>query len=98
MSFRILTRVTLYGLLILSSPVGAQPKTLPRIGYVTAGSASVAAPNVEAFRQGLQQLGYREGKNIFVEWRYADGKIDRLRDLADELVRMKVDVIVTAST
>jgi ABC-type uncharacterized transport system substrate-binding protein len=53
---------------------------------------------VEAFRQGLQQSGYVEGKDILVEWRYADGKRDRLRELADELVRMKVDVIVTAST
>jgi putative ABC transport system substrate-binding protein len=75
-----------------------QPKKLPRIGYLTAGSASVAASNVEAFRQGLQQSGYVEGKDILVEWRYADGKRDRLRELADELVRMKVDVIVTAST
>jgi putative ABC transport system substrate-binding protein len=89
----------LYGLLILNFRAEAQqPKKLPRIGYLTAGSASVAASNVEAFRQGLQQSGYVEGKDILVEWRYADGKRDRLRELADELVRMKVDVIVTAST
>ena len=92
-------RLALYGLLILNFRAEAQqPKKLPRIGYLTAGSASVAASNVEAFRQGLQQSGYVEGKDILVEWRYADGKRDRLRELADELVRMKVDVIVTAST
>ena len=92
-------RLALYGLLIFNFRAEAQqPKKLPRIGYLTAGSASVAASNVEAFREGLQQSGYVEGKNILVEWRYADGKRDRLRELADELVRMKVDVIVTAST
>jgi len=92
-------RLALYGLLILNFRAEAQqPKKLPRIGYLTAGSASVAASNVEAFRQGLQQSGYVEGKDILVEWRYADGKRDRLRELADELDRMKVDVIVTAST
>jgi putative tryptophan/tyrosine transport system substrate-binding protein len=96
---RSVIRLALYGLLILNFRAEAQqPKKLPRIGYLTAGSASVAASNVEAFRQGLQQSGYVEGKDILVEWRYADGKRDRLRELADELVRMKVDVIVTAST
>ena len=50
----------------------------------------------EAFRQGLRELGYVEGKNIIIQFRYAEGKLDRLRDLAAELVRLKVDIIVTA--
>src|SRR5205807_7727573 len=50
----------------------------------------------EAFRQGLRDLGYVEGKSIVIEWRYAEGKFDRLPDLAAELVRLKVDVMVTA--
>jgi putative ABC transport system substrate-binding protein len=53
------------------------------------------ATRVEAFRQGLRELGYIDGKNIVVEWRYADGKLDRVPELASELVRLKVDIIVT---
>ena len=53
-------------------------------------------PAPTAFRQGLRELGYVEGKNIVIEWRYAEGKVDRLSALAAELVRLKVDVIVTA--
>ena len=59
-------------------------------------SPSTISARVEAFRQGLRELGYVEGKNIVIEWRYAEGKPDRLRELAAELVRLKVDVIVTA--
>ncbi len=73
-----------------------QPAKITRIGYLDAVSLSVNAARVEAFRQGLRKLGYVEGKNIFIEWRSADGKLDRLPALAAELVRLKVDVIVTA--
>jgi len=74
-----------------------QPKKVPRIGFQSAASPSANAARIEAFRQGLRELGYEEGKNIVIEYRYAEGKIDRLPDLAAELVRLKVDVIVTAA-
>jgi putative ABC transport system substrate-binding protein len=72
-----------------------QPTKVPRIGFLTAPSPSVQADRTEAFRQGLRELGYVEGKNIVIEWRYAEGKLDRLPALAAELVRLKVDVIVS---
>jgi len=72
-----------------------QPAKITRIGYLDAVSLSVNAARVEAFRQGLRKLGYVEGKNIFIEWRSADGKLDRLPALAAELVHLKVDIIVT---
>jgi putative ABC transport system substrate-binding protein len=81
----------------LSFPVEAQqPKNVPRIGFLSATSPSAIAARVEAFRRGLRELGYVEGKNIVIEWRYAEGKLDRLSELAAELVRLKVDVIVSA--
>ncbi|OGQ18716.1 MAG: hypothetical protein A3C54_06500 [Deltaproteobacteria bacterium RIFCSPHIGHO2_02_FULL_60_17] len=67
---------------------------MPRIGYLTGGSPS--SGYYEAFRQGLRELGYAEGKNIIIEFYFAEGKLDRLPSLAAELVRLKVDVIVTA--
>ena len=73
-----------------------QPKKVPRIGYLTGASLSAAAPRTEAFRQGLRELGYVEGKNIVVEYRYAEGKLDRQSELAAELVRLKIDALVTA--
>ena len=72
-----------------------QPKKVPRIGFLTTVSPSTISDRVEAFRQGLRELGYVEGKNIVIEWRYAEGKADRLPGLAAELVRLKVEVIVT---
>jgi len=83
-------------LLALCTPAEAQqPKKVPRIGLLAAVSPSVISARIEAFRQGLRELGYVEGKNIVIEWRYAEGKPDRLRELAAELVRLKVDVIVS---
>jgi len=73
-----------------------QPAKVPRIGFLSATSPSAIAARVEAFRRGLRELGYVEGKNIVIEWRYAEGKLDRLSELAAELVRLNVDVIVTA--
>ena len=72
-----------------------QPTKVPRIGSLYAGDPSTQSARIEAFRQGLRDLGYVEGKNIVVEYRYADGKPDRLPALAAELVRLKVDVIIS---
>jgi ABC-type uncharacterized transport system substrate-binding protein len=73
-----------------------QPKKVPRIGYLGGASLSAIPERIEAFRQGLRELEYVEGKNIVIEWRWAEGKPDRLPDLAAELVRLKVDIIVSA--
>jgi putative ABC transport system substrate-binding protein len=82
-------------LLALHGSAQAQPsQTFARIGYVFATSSSVAAPRVEAFQQGLRELGYIEGKNILIEWRYAENE-RRLASLTAELVHLKVNVIVT---
>jgi putative ABC transport system substrate-binding protein len=73
-----------------------QPARTPRIGILIAPSASSFSARVEAFRRRLRELGYVEGKNIVIEYRYAEGKVERIPDLAAELVRLKVDVIVTS--
>jgi putative tryptophan/tyrosine transport system substrate-binding protein len=73
-----------------------QPTKVPRIGYLAVSSAAAHAPRTEGFRQGLRELGYIEGKNIVIEQRYAEGNLDRLPELAAELVRLKVDIIVAA--
>jgi putative ABC transport system substrate-binding protein len=88
----------LFAVILLAVPVIAeaqQPTKIPRIGYLGGGSPSSNPARIEAFRQGLRELGYIEGKNIVVEYRYAEGKADGGRELAAELVRLKVDVIVT---
>jgi ABC-type uncharacterized transport system substrate-binding protein len=72
-----------------------QAKKVARIGYLAAVSASANPARIEAFRQGLRELGYVEGKNIVIEYRFADGKNERLPGLAAELVGLKVDVIVS---
>ena len=71
-----------------------QPTKIPRIGYLI--GASFMPARSEALREGLREFGYLEGKTILIEWRSAEGKLDRLPALASELVRLKVDVIVTA--
>src|SRR5262245_53164507 len=71
-----------------------QPKKVPRIGYLATRSQPGA--NEKAFLQGLQSLGYIEGQTIAIEWRFAQEKFDPLPELASELVRLKVDVIVTS--
>ena len=71
---------------------------VPRIGYLAATSRSTNSVRSEAFRQGLRQLGYEEGKNIIIEYRFAEGNLDRLPALAAELVQLKVEVMVTVGT
>ena len=73
-----------------------QPAKIPRVGYLDA--ASTSAERIEAFRQGLRDLGYVDGKNIVVDRKSADGRVDRLAALAAELVRLKTSVIVTGGT
>jgi len=85
-------------LLALSlSAQAQQPAGIPRIGILLPTTASVYLPRVEAFRRRLRELGYVEGKNTVIEYRYAEGTLERLPDLAAELVRLKVDVIVATA-
>lgn len=71
--------------------------TMPRIGFLGVATPAAWGPRLDAFRAGLRELGYVEGKNIAIEFRFAEGHYDRLPALAAELVRLKVDVIVTHS-
>jgi hypothetical protein len=73
-----------------------QTKKVPRIGYLSPRHG--IEPREEAFRKGLRELGYIEGENVIIEWRFTEGKRERQVDLATELVRLKVDCIVTAGT
>jgi putative ABC transport system substrate-binding protein len=91
-------------LLVLSFPVQAQqPKSIRRIGYLSrdlhpSDSRAAAPHTLEAFRKGLGELGYIEGKTIIIEYRYADERLERLPALAEELVRLKVEIIVADTT
>jgi ABC-type uncharacterized transport system substrate-binding protein len=73
-----------------------QPKKVPHVGVLAGGSASSDKARIDALRQGLRELGYMEGKNLVIEYAYADGKTNRLTELAARLVHLKVEVIVTA--
>src|SRR5919106_242908 len=89
----------LLAVLLLASihPAESQQSVkVSRIGYLAAASLSANAARTEAFQRGLRELGYVERKNIAIEWRYAEGKRDRLPKFAAELVRLNLDVIVTA--
>jgi putative ABC transport system substrate-binding protein len=77
---------------------GQQPEKLYRIGMLERTSAGINAANVEGFRQGLRELGHLEGKGFVLEYRSADGRDERFPALADELVRLKVDLIITRGT
>ena len=85
--------------LLLGPGVSAQtqqPTKIPRIGYLGATSPAATAARIDGFKLGLRELGYVEGKTIFIDYRWAEGKLDRIPGLAAELVRLNVDVIVTA--
>ena len=86
-------------LFALCLSAGAQQSNkIPRIGFLSALFPTTNPARIEAFRQGLRDVGYVEGKNIIIEYRYAERKFDRLPALATELVRLKVDVIVTSAS
>jgi putative ABC transport system substrate-binding protein len=94
-------RLALYCLLIIvllitDLAAAQQAKKVPRIGFLVASNSSANSDRIEAFRQGLRELGYVEGKNIVIEYRAAEGKLDRLPGLAAELIDHNADVIVTA--
>ena len=88
----ILIAAVLFALEVIAE--AQQPKKVPRIGFLAAPSQSFFSARAEGFRQGLRNLGYIEGKNIVIEYRYAEGNQGRLPDLAAELVSLRVDVIV----
>ena len=86
-------------LFALSLPVAAQePAKIWRIGVLVSSSASLNASRDDALRQGLREMGYVEGKNIIMEYRYAEGKLDRLSELAADLVRSRPDLILVGGT
>jgi putative tryptophan/tyrosine transport system substrate-binding protein len=99
MNGRITALVAAAAILVFSVLAEAQqPKKIPRIGFLMPGSRSTYSMRIEAFRNGLRELGYTEGQNIAIEWRFVEGKSDRLAGFAADLVRSKVDVIVTSTT
>jgi putative tryptophan/tyrosine transport system substrate-binding protein len=91
-----LTLILSFATPLVSQPQHSQPATVPRIGYLFLQPFSASAHLRDAFRQGLRELGYVEGQNIAIDFRNAEGRPERLRDLASELVRLRVAVIVAA--
>src|SRR5262245_25164054 len=86
---------TLLFALCSSAEAAAQQAKVPRIGFLTNNSPTTFPAGDAAFRLGLRELGYIEGKNIVIEWRYGDGNPGRLREMLNELIRSNVAVIVT---
>jgi putative ABC transport system substrate-binding protein len=83
-------------LITFSSTAAQQPKKVPRIGYLSAFESARESARAEEIRLALRERGYIEGQNIAIEYRYAEGKLDRFPELAAELARLKVDIIVVA--
>jgi putative tryptophan/tyrosine transport system substrate-binding protein len=93
--------ITLLGGAAVAWPLAAraqQPGKMARIGFLGSATAAGSAKSVEAFRAGLRDFGHVESRNIVIEFRWAEGKYDRLNDLVAELIRLNVDVIVTHGT
>src|SRR5262245_53381629 len=93
--------ITVVGGSILAAPLAAEAQQTAkghRIGVLIGSSESFIAPYIAIFRQALRALGYAQGSNIAFEYRYADGNYDRLPALAADLVRIKVDIVVTEGT
>ena len=90
----ILVAVVLLALGVIAD--AQQPKKIPRIGYLAAGDPASESARAEAIRLALHELGHLEGQNIAIEYRYSHGKNDRASELAAELVRLRVDIIVVA--
>jgi putative ABC transport system substrate-binding protein len=90
----ILLVVVLLAVAVIAEP--QQPKKVPRIGYLSQFDPATESTRAKAIRLALGKLGYIEGQNIAIEYRYAEGKSDRYPELAAELVRLKVDIIVAA--
>ena len=91
----ILVAVVLLAVAVMAE--AQQPKKVPRIGYLSTGDPASESSRAEGIRLALRELGYIEGQNIAIEYRYAEGKNDRLPELAADLVHLKVDIIVVAS-
>ena len=91
----ILVAVILFALAVIAE--AQQPKKVPRIGYLSNADAATDSARAEGIRLALRELGYIEGQNIAIEYRYAEGRSDRAPELAAELVRLKVDIIVVAT-
>src|ERR687888_2715878 len=94
-------RIVMLILSLLTVPLTSQAQPtahVPRLGLLMLGSASAFVSGIDAFRQGLRDLGYVEGQNIILEYRYAEGRFERLPDLAAELTHLKVDVLVTSGS
>jgi putative ABC transport system substrate-binding protein len=100
MSPRVFALLCLMPTVLLPTSVveAQQPKKIPRIGYLSVLSPSSDFTRNEAFRRGLRELGYVEGQNLAVEPRYAEGKLNRLPELAGELTRLNVDVVVAGGS
>jgi putative ABC transport system substrate-binding protein len=101
MTVRALIGLTGLGLgLLLAPPAGEaqQPSRTPRIGVISTGTLATATPNVEAFREGLRELGLVDGRTVVIEYRWAEGRAERFPALAVELVDLKVDLILASST
>jgi len=101
MMLRSIGLIVILALGFLAAPAPAEAQQLagkvPRVGFLFYGSPG-PSPELDAFRQGLRELGYIEGQNITIEYRFASGRVERLPELAAELVRLKLDVIVTPAT